>query len=619
MKRILALILSAVTVLSVFALPVSVSATTVETPTDVPKVLIYTNEEIPRDPYVACEISIIDEEGGSYETIVDTEASVKVRGNSTSSADKKPYNIKFSSKTDVLGMGKAKKWCLLANCYDKTLLRNAVVFDVARELGVPYTPDYRYVDVYVNDEIMGSYLLTEAVEVDSNRVDIDTDNNEYLLELDWNPEDEDSYYFYSFDGALKFAINEPEKSDLTQEQIDYVEGLISKAESALQSGNYEEVQKYFDIESMASFYLLLEYFRNIDVATSSTRFHIKNDKIYGGPAWDFDLSSGNYNDGYYTWVYSSDGTCYKGLHATGMEWFGELVGYSDFQALVNDKFISNYAVFENIYADNGLGTNKIDSMIDTYGASIDRNHIDAGWTPDRVYNSNLQLERTPDATYVENVEYYRGWLESRTAWLMEEWNITLPEDCDHGNTVETLLDDGSTNVNCASCGDLIESIPAPCDHVSVFEVYNQDGTVEIRCENCNELIETRLAVNVREQVTSAELVSDLVPDLVPEGSTATVEFDNAVLADDDYVPHGSVVATEDGVRYNVIVLGDILPDAKVDMYDYMVVKCIYLGTYDANASELAAANVNGDEQIDMYDALAMKSHILGRTDLYSLE
>ena len=325
----------------------------IEKPYDVPKVLIYTNgAEIIKEDYISCNIVIVDEEGGSHKVIRDAESFVKIRGNSTSSAFKKPYNIKFSSKTDVLGMGKNKKWSLLANCFDKTLLRNQTAFDLAKKLGVPFTPDYKVVDVYVDDVLQGSYLLVDSIGVSSTRVDIDTSNNEFLIELDKNPEDEDSQYFYSSTYGIKFAINEPEKKDLTTEQYNYLTNLIKNAEKALASKNMKEIEKYFDVDSMASFYLLLEFMRNVDVNTSSTRFHIKDGKIYGGPAWDFDLSAGNYQRSYYTSLYDRRGNCYAGLYATNMPWFGALTQVSEFQDIVNQKFLDNQDVFVNLYQDN---------------------------------------------------------------------------------------------------------------------------------------------------------------------------------------------------------------------------------------------------------------------------
>ena len=398
-----------------------------EKPYDVPKVLIYTDgEEITKDAYIGCEIVIVDEEGGSFETIRDAASTVKIRGNSTSSGEKKPYNIKFSEKTDVLGMGENKKWSLLANCYDKTLIRNLVVFDVAKQIGVPYTPDYKVVDVYVDNVIQGNYLLVDSIEVSPTRVDIDTSKNEFLLELDYNPRNEDYKYFLSSQ-RIRFAINEPELKDLTDEQYAYVTDLVSKAEAALATGDITEIEKYFDMESMASFYLVLEFFRNVDVNTSSTRFHIKDGKIYGGPVWDFDLSSGNYRWDYYTQMYDGAGTSYRGLHAVTMPWFGALVEVEEFQTIVNQKFLENQDLFVNLYEDNENGQNHIDETIAAYKESIDRNYGEAGWDPSKIYQKNF-LERYPEATYEENVEYYRKWLRRRNEWLLREWGLETPEN-----------------------------------------------------------------------------------------------------------------------------------------------------------------------------------------------
>ena len=395
-----------------------------EKPYDVPKVLIYTDgKEIIKDAYIDCELVIVDEEGGSYQTIRDAASTVKIRGNSTSSGEKKPYNIKFSEKTDVLGMGENKKWSLLANCYDKTLIRNLVVFDVAKQIGVPYTPDYKVVDVYVDNVLQGNYLLVDSIEVSPTRVDIDTSKNEFLLELDYNPRDEECKYFLSGQNRIRFAINEPELKDLTDEQFAYVTDLVTKAETALATGNMAEIEKYFDIESMANFYLVLEFFRNVDVNTSSTRFHVKDGKIYGGPVWDFDLSSGNYRWDYYRQMYDGGGQSYRGLHAVTMPWFGALVQVEEFQNIVNQKFLQHQDLFVNLYVDNVNGQNHIDETIALYKESIDRNYGEAGWDPSKIYKEKDFLERYPEPTYEKNVEYYRKWLQRRNEWLLREWGL----------------------------------------------------------------------------------------------------------------------------------------------------------------------------------------------------
>ncbi|MBQ8895770.1 MAG: CotH kinase family protein [Clostridia bacterium] len=557
MKRKIAFVLLAAMVVSMFFACSSAVAEDIQEPGDIAKVLIYTEGGvgIPSDKSkVNCEIVIVDEAGGEYETISAENCTVNVRGNSTSSAYKKPYNIKFDSKTDVLGMGKNKKWSLLANCYDKTLMRNAVVMDFAKEIGVPYTPDYRYVDVYVNDELQGSYLIIDSIEVGETRVDIDLDNNEYLLELDWNPEDEDCYYFYSHNGDLKFAINEPEISDLTEEQKRYVKNLVADAEEALQSGDFEEVEKYFDIESMANFYVTLEYFRNIDVATSSTRFHIKNGKIYGGPVWDFDLSSGNYNVDYYGYK-----TLEQRFHATKLEWFAELVEYEAFQSLVADRFLAMQDTVVNLYTNNLNGKNKIDTIIETYGASFDRNHNEAGWDPSVVHHSSMQLERHPDETYEENVEFYRNWLKERNEWLLEQWGLTS------------------------------------------FIELKEDANVEI-----NDFF----IIGLRDKTPVEDLLANF------ETENVSVLFGEDKLENGDLVPNGSI-ATVGGASYMAVVLGDLNYDAKVDQYDYILVKRDYFDTYELDDVQTIAANVNGDEVIDQYDYILVKRYYFETYDIYA--
>lgn len=94
------------------------------------------------------------------------------RGNSTWTQEKKPYTLTFSEDTDLLGMGAGKGWVLLANSFDESGLRNKLVFDAAKDMGVKFAVDSEYVDLYINDEYLGLYLLAERVEVGKNRVDI---------------------------------------------------------------------------------------------------------------------------------------------------------------------------------------------------------------------------------------------------------------------------------------------------------------------------------------------------------------------------------------------------------------------------------------------------------------
>ncbi|MBQ6420997.1 MAG: CotH kinase family protein [Clostridia bacterium] len=263
---------------------------------------------------------------------------VKGRGNSTwKKSEKKPYNIKLSEKAGLLGMAEAKKWCLLANALDPTLLHNAVMLRFAQETDLPYTVDFRYVDLYVNGEYRGNYMLCEKIELGSARIairDLDKENEKenpgvsldslptatdrgdsltsakggrqwvelpnapadnsggYLLEYDYNVGlGDDPAFFYS-DRETALVVKSPEYA--SREQVDTVADLYQQLEDALYDpdGRDADWKRFLDLPSVVDSYLLLEYSENTDFGIPSY-FLFKpegEDRFYAGPAWDFDRS-----------------------------------------------------------------------------------------------------------------------------------------------------------------------------------------------------------------------------------------------------------------------------------------------------------------------------------------
>ena len=124
------------------------------------------------DGYQKATISITDTDG----SVLSDSCSFKVRGNTTAMTfvDKKAYTFKFEKKKDVLGMGKAKKWALLANAFDPTMLRNYMGFELARHLELPYTSEHRLVEVFVDGSYRGCYELAEPIQEGKERVNIDS-------------------------------------------------------------------------------------------------------------------------------------------------------------------------------------------------------------------------------------------------------------------------------------------------------------------------------------------------------------------------------------------------------------------------------------------------------------
>lgn len=129
----------------------------------------------------------VKSDGGSCKTMTDTTDtakqfsaamaldSVKGRGNSSWEASNKlfgkyAFNMKLGSKTKLFGMDSAKSWCLLANNADESMMRNALTYQLAAEIGIQDSPEFRFVDIYDNGEYLGSYLVTEKVDVGNSKL-----------------------------------------------------------------------------------------------------------------------------------------------------------------------------------------------------------------------------------------------------------------------------------------------------------------------------------------------------------------------------------------------------------------------------------------------------------------
>ena len=356
-------------------------------------------------------------------TITDTDSSVltdnilfKVRGNSTANPAiaKKAFTIKFDSKKDVLNMGKAKKWSLLANVFDPTLMRNYIAFDFAQKMELPFTSQQRYVELWVDNSYRGCYVLTEPVEEGSTRVDIDIDSNDgmkdFLIELEMDRVEEDVSYFTT--NYMRFAVKEPEEPN--DEQLEYISSTVNNIMDVIKSGNREEISKRIDIPSFTRYYLLNELFKTLDFNYSSVFFYYKDGVLYSGPAWDYDLAAGNTSASYSE--VSKAAADPTGLFASVRNIYWYLCSCDWFKSEIRETYLQYYDYMYNITSTGGL----IDTLNENYGYIYDRNYSDAGWSPSRWWG-NLQME--PLDTFSGNVEYLRDWLYTRNVWMSNYYDL----------------------------------------------------------------------------------------------------------------------------------------------------------------------------------------------------
>lgn len=232
---------------------------------------------------------------------------VRGRGNSTWNMRKKPYRIKFNEKQKFLGQGyaNAKKWTLMANAGDKTLIRNAVTSSMGKWLGLKFNPAYKFIDLNINGTYMGNYQVSDQVEVRKHRVNVEeqdfplTEESDitggYLLEVDGF---KDGNHFTTSKYGVTIRIHYPDEDEIVAEQNDYIKNHIKTFETALSSNNYADPDKgyraYVDSVSLANWFVATEVSANIDGYYSTYFYKEQQDqKLYWGPLWDYDVAYGN--------------------------------------------------------------------------------------------------------------------------------------------------------------------------------------------------------------------------------------------------------------------------------------------------------------------------------------
>lgn len=410
------------------------------------------------------EIVYVDKKGKAQQVGLDQ---IKGRGNSSWEAAQKlfykyPYNIKLSSKTKLFGMAKSKKWCLLANDFDQSLIRNKFVFDLAEDAGLAYTPDSEFADVYQNGRYIGNYLVTSKVEVDSNRVDIydlegaTEDVNSKALEdysrggttsgasagtykyynIPNNPEDITGGYLLEFelderypDEASGFVSSRRQQVVMkspefaSKAQVEYIRDYYQKMENAVYSAdgyNSDGVYytDYLDIESAAKMYIIEELTMENDAnATSFYCYKDTNDKIHFGPAWDFDWGIGGYNrkellDTNYLYVQNK--TIYN--NKTQKCFLAALCTHADFMAEVARVWEEDFYPLLQVsmgektaYSDNVLS-------IAQYGALVEAS-ANMNFNKFKFLGTTYWGSTYTGSTFAANVEYVNSFVKKRIAFL----------------------------------------------------------------------------------------------------------------------------------------------------------------------------------------------------------
>ena len=375
---------------------------------------------------------------------------IRYRGNTSfTSSDKKPYSFRTINapledggtkvKVKIMGMKKDNNWALLAPYADKSMMRDLLAFELSRPW-MDFAPTGKFCEMFLDGIYYGVFIMTEVVSKGSNRLDLEDPGTEgdaltggYLLEVDRT--DEVTYTSnyhpvnsrgYSLNNRyINFQYKEPDYEDLTQEQINYIQGAINNMEGALNSSNYTDPEtgyrKYLDEMSFVDYQIAQELAHNVDGYRLSAKIFKRRDAEdprFKMVLWDFNIAYGNsdYYNGWYTnnWVYQNNDL----LNSQGDTqlvpfWWYKLNKDPYYQNLLKSRWAQCRRA--NMREDRIIAT--IDSMATqlTAQGAIDRNT--QAWPRWGQYVwPNYYIAQNFD----DEVAHLKDWIHDRLTWMDQQ-------------------------------------------------------------------------------------------------------------------------------------------------------------------------------------------------------
>ena len=423
---------------------------------------------VSKDEYVRASISI---SRCTEKYILDgISANIRARGNSTFTVGKKPFRIKFDKKQNLLGLNggnKMKNWVLMADYFDGSMLRTYATFNLAKVLleGKYYSSDCTPVEVYLNGNYNGVYLLCEQTQINKNRVDIyekaDNENSVevgYLMIGQGGRSDEPNSVFIPANilvtdrrgeqltcGGFNVSLS---GGEYTEEQKEYVakycEGVFKVMEAALYKDKYYELSRngtltektsfcgtteaekqietvgaVFNIESAVALCALDEIIKNLDAGTFNMYVDLSPDgdgKLTLAAPWDFDFAMANTHyetthscDGFYATNFSvSDGMRTNIIYVMlgSIDWFEDMV-----RELWQEKYTELQKVANDVLV-----------LSYKYMDAYNRDWARWGHPATRAlihHHSKSDLESFK--SHLDNGIFLYNWLVERLNWLNSQW------------------------------------------------------------------------------------------------------------------------------------------------------------------------------------------------------
>lgn len=341
------------------------------------------------------------------ELVVD---SVLIRGRGSSSwteSPKKSYRLKFERKISLLDEPKDKSWVMVANYFDKTMLRNQVAYFMGKLSNLDYTPGFHFVELFFNGQYDGTYMLGDKLKISKDRVNVGDDG--FLLEVDERAIRENDVYFRTKRLKQPVSIKDPDV-ELGDDNYTYICDYLNHVEDVLFSDFFKDRnegwQKYMDITSFVDWFVIHEIAKCGDPLCFYTSCYMnlrRGDKLKMGPIWDFDLTMGNSSNPN---VWPVEGMTID----MGSPWYERLFQDQYFVSKVKERFKYFYSQKERIMNDINANAHYLRYSV------VENNN--------RWGNLYMLTFAGHDVlgNYYNEVQYLKNWLTQRFEWLRNEFD-----------------------------------------------------------------------------------------------------------------------------------------------------------------------------------------------------
>ncbi|MBQ1017949.1 CotH kinase family protein [Micromonospora sp. D93] len=418
------------------------TAQNVTTAHDLPVVLIDSyGAGRPGREYFDATTMIFEPTGGGTTSLaatptLSTRAGFRLRGNSSATFEKTPFRVEFwDNENDdadypVLGMPADSDWVLRGPFPDKALIREALVYDLGREMGLP-APRYAFAEFYLNTDAapvgagdyMGVYMFMETIKNSKDRLDLkqlDEDDvtlpkiqGGYIWKFEWMAAEEPTLPCTGPAATCWNYLEVADPSPLQPQQRDWLRGHLQEFNDVLHSSNFADpntgYRKYIDVDSFIDLMIVNELSREMDAYVRSSHFYKDRDsKIFAGPLWDFDLSFGV--GGFFANDQVSGWQHQQTRQPSANDWFAQLLRDP---AFVNQARSRWQTLRRGLLSDAALQT-RVNALATPLTNAAQRNF--QRWP--NLTAPTVSFFRTPTSpTWQGQVQVMRDWMLRRAAWL----------------------------------------------------------------------------------------------------------------------------------------------------------------------------------------------------------